>query len=131
MPTNQALSAPMLGLGTIKLADTSQASATLASLLLAAGVSAATLESVRHIEIQCITGPIYYENDGSEADANCFQLPTGAIREIRNCGQMIKEQLTIYAAGAYGSTTSPRLARGHMPEWMNASGLRVATTGQR
>lgn len=98
----QTLTASLGGKGTIKLSGAGAlASTTLRALLLANGYTADTLLNVKNADIKVITGTIYIENDGTDADANSMPFDVGEKWEIRNCEYLIHQQIRIYAAAAY------------------------------
>ncbi|GEM_PF-4481020 len=56
--------------------------------------------TVSGADIQVITGPIYYENDGTAADATTTQVNGGETLRIRNARALLST-LHLYAPGAY------------------------------
>lgn len=97
----QTNSAAMIGLGTVKSAGASLASTTLNALLTTLSVPEATIAVINHVDIYVKTGPVHIENDGTAADANAMEFPSVSKWEVRNCNWMIRNQLTVFAAGAY------------------------------
>jgi hypothetical protein len=82
--------------GTVKSAGASLASASSAL----STIYGALPTGAKHANITVVTGPIYYENDGTAADADTNPLSTGDVLRIRNNATVLGN-LRIYAAGAY------------------------------
>lgn len=89
--------AARLGRGTYKSAAGSLAGTTSFETLI--GVTLP--EDAKHATLYVVTGPLYVNNDGTDADANDFPLATGATIAYPNCRYQLESQLRFFAADAY------------------------------
>lgn len=98
MSAPQTHSAAMGGLGTIKNAGATLASATLATVI---GVALPT--DLQNADIRIVSGTVYIENDGTAADADSMPFEAGEKWQIRHCPgtEGLLTQLRFFADAAY------------------------------
>jgi hypothetical protein len=94
----QVQQAAITGMGTTKAAGAGPLVGT-TNILTLLGVTALPAYC-KGADFQVIAGPLYIENDGTTADANCIMVDVGQIYPVRNGGAYLS-QLRFYCAGAY------------------------------
>lgn len=100
MAGNQILEAALVGFGTTKLSGGAGLADT--TLLAALGLTAFP-DGCKGVDIYvagATTGAVYYENDGSAADANAMPLDLGVTLRIRNALALMNV-LHLFATGVY------------------------------